>query len=166
MKIFFIGMPGSGKTTMAKSVAEALQMMFVDLDHEIVDREQKSIPEIFRIRGEEYFRQVESKILTEWATKPSSYVMATGGGAPCFHAGIDIINKSGISIFLNEPLSTLVDRVSNNTDRPLLATENVDDVRIRLQKLFILRESCYRQAQIIIDHPTLEVVLERLRIKK
>ncbi len=166
MKIFFIGMPGSGKTTMAKIVAETLQMKFVDLDQEIVDREQKSIPEIFRIKGEEYFRKIESKILTEWAAQPSSYVMATGGGAACFHAGIEIINKAGISIFLNEPLSTLVDRVSNNTERPLLATENIDDVRIRLQELFIVREACYRQAQIIIDHPTLESVLERLPIKK
>src|SRR5688572_8772700 len=111
MKIFLIGMPGSGKTTLGKELAAHLFIDFVDLDAEIEKTEQKSIAEIFSRQGESHFRLVEARLLREWAAGSASFVMATGGGAPCFHKGIETINEYGISIFLDCPVSTLIDRV-------------------------------------------------------
>src|SRR4029453_2479239 len=99
MKLFLIGLPGSGKTTIGAALANRLSMEFVDLDKEIETREGNSVPEIFAAHGEAHFRQVESTLLLEWATAQRSFVMATGGGTPCFFDGIDVINKHGLSIF-------------------------------------------------------------------
>ena len=77
-------MPGSGKTTLGKRLAREMLMPFVDLDKEIERREGKSDQQLFSESGEDYFRQVESKELIEWAASPKSFVMATGGGTPCF----------------------------------------------------------------------------------
>src|SRR5689334_5487844 len=101
MKIFLIGLPGSGKSTLGKDLADALLVDFVDLDVEIEKQENKIVQDIFREKGEDYFRQVESSVLKVWAASSKSFVMSTGGGAPCFYGGIDVINESGISIFLN-----------------------------------------------------------------
>src|SRR5436189_5502924 len=93
MKIFLIGMPGAGKSTLGRPLAAALNLPFVDLDKEIEKHEQKSIPEVFELRGEDYFRKSESTLLKSWAESNRSFVLATGGGAPCFHDGIEVINK-------------------------------------------------------------------------
>ena len=98
-KIYLIGMPGSGKTTLGLQLAEALQLPFVDLDKEIEKHEGKSVPDIFSQQGEAHFRQVESKLLKEWSASGKTFIMATGGGAPCNHHGIEVINRSGLSIF-------------------------------------------------------------------
>ena len=111
MKIYLIGLPGSGKTTLGKPLAAYLRYRFIDLDREIIQQENKTIPEIFSTSGEAYFREVESALLKKWASSPDPFVMGTGGGAPCFHNGIDIINSSGTSVFLNAPLHALVDRL-------------------------------------------------------
>jgi shikimate kinase len=111
MKIFLIGMPGSGKTTLGKRLAKEMLLPFVDLDKEIERREGKSVQQLFTENGEDYFRQVESKELIEWSASAKSFVMATGGGTPCFYEGIKVINQSGLSIFLDVPLTTLLSRL-------------------------------------------------------
>src|SRR5690606_36323384 len=118
MKIFLVGMPGSGKTTLGKELASNLMVEFVDLDAEIEKAEQKSIAEIFSQQGEEQFRMVEARLLREWAARAGSFVMATGGCAPCFHLGMEILNQYGLSIFLDCPVATLVERVRTDRERP------------------------------------------------
>ena len=78
MKIFLIGMPGSGKSTLGRQVARHLGIEFVDLDAEIEKAEAKSISDIFSQQGEDYFRIVESRLLLEWAASTKAFVMATG----------------------------------------------------------------------------------------
>src|SRR5688572_2577774 len=124
MKIFLIGMPYSGKSTLGRQLANELDVSFVDQDHEIEIREGKSIPEIFSQEGEDHFRIVESTVLKEWAASAESFVMGTGGGAPCFYQGIDLINQAGISIFLDVSIEELVSRVGSKSDRPLLNTSD------------------------------------------
>ena len=165
MKIFLIGMPGSGKTTLGKKLSSELMMEFVDLDHEIEKHEGKSIPEIFLQNGEDHFRTVESKLLAQWAASAKSFVMATGGGAPCFLKGIDIINKAGLSIFLDAPLPELLKRLRSKTDRPLLAAELGEKENI-LKNLRETRLACYRRAKVIVSNPNLDKLLEAVHFKK
>jgi shikimate kinase len=165
MKIYLIGMPGSGKTTLGSRIAEEIQLTFVDLDHEIEGHEGKSVPEIFMERGEDHFRQIESKILSEWAASQKSFVMATGGGAPCNYKGIDVINKSGLSIFLDVPISVLVTRLKTKNDRPLLGNDLNEKEKI-LKSLREARLACYRQAKVIVEDPDLNKVLEAIHFKR
>ena len=165
MKIFLIGMPGSGKTTLGKDLAAHLFVDFIDLDAEIENSERKSIPEIFAQQGEEYFRILEARLLREWAAKTGSFVMATGGGAPCFFQGIDTINQNGLSVFLDCPVSALLERVKKNQERPLLITMDDAQLKEKLERIRTERLSCYRQAKIIIENPNLHSLLQMIHAK-
>lgn len=162
MKIFLIGMPGSGKTTLGKDLAAHLMVDFIDLDSEIEKFEQKSIPEIFNQQGEDHFRWVEARLLREWAVGSHHFIMATGGGAPCFFKGMETINQNGLSIFLDVHITELVDRVRKNQERPLLQSSDETGLKEKLQALREQRLACYQQAKIIIENPSLETVLKKI----
>lgn len=166
MKIFLIGMPGSGKTTLGKRLAREMLLAFVDLDKEIEKREGKSVQKVFAENGEDYFRQVESKELTEWAASSKSFIMATGGGTPCFYEGIKVINQSGLSIFLDVPLSTLLSRLEKKTDRPLLNAADIKEKRERLETLFATRVQFYQQAKITVKNADLSKVMSAIHLRK
>jgi shikimate kinase len=166
VKIFFIGMPGSGKSTIGKEVASSLNIPFVDLDEQIVQQEKIAIAEIFKTKGEDHFRQVESSLLKKWASSSNSFIMATGGGAPCFFDGIDIINNSGISVFLNESIPTLAKRVIQQTGRPLLSSTNEQETIEKLERTFSERVAVYKKAKFTLENPTLDTILKKLNLKK
>lgn len=138
-------------------------LLFVDLDKEIEKREGRSIADIFSQSGEAYFREVEAALLQEWAASAKGFVLATGGGAPCFHNGIQVINASGTSIFLDVPVEELVRRLRHHQDRPLLQSDDGEEKETRLRQLYATRRDCYLQAKIILPTPRLPQVLEALR---
>ena len=78
-KIFLIGLPGSGKTTLGKQLAALLKLQFVDLDRAIEKSAGMTVEEIFKASGESGFRQLEADELTMWCDRVDSFVMATGG---------------------------------------------------------------------------------------
>lgn len=160
MKIFLVGMPGSGKSTIGAALAKRLNMNFVDLDHQIGIREGRTVTAIFDAEGEDYFRRVEAALLREWSARPDDFVMSTGGGAPCFFDGILVINVSGLSIFLDEQIDVISSRVAGREDRPLLRAETPGDVRRRLEQLRASRLACYQQAHVIVSDPTVEKVFD------
>jgi shikimate kinase len=166
MKIYLIGMPGSGKTTLGKQVASDLPTSFVDLDYEIESREKKSIPEIFSQQGEDYFRMVESELLREWAASDKSFVMATGGGTPCFFQGIDVMTQTGISIFLDTPIDLLLKRLEKKSGRPLLQSKDNDELRNKLETLRQSRLPFYQRAQITLQSPTFTSLMDKIRFRK
>src|SRR5690606_15597523 len=127
MKIFLVGMLGSGKTTLGKQLAARLNIPFVDMDWEITKKENRSVQEIFAEKGEDYFREVEAAVLRELASSNGSMIIGTGGGAPCFHQGIDVINAAGLSIFLDVSVEELMSRLAKATDRPLLNTKDENE---------------------------------------
>jgi shikimate kinase len=165
MKVYLVGMPGSGKSTLGKQLAKHLAIPFVDLDDEIEKSEHKKIPEIFSSEGEAYFRRIESTLLQTWANSKKDFVMATGGGAPCFHRGMEVINKTGVSVFLNVSVNEILERIKNDNNRPLLA----GDLLTREQKLLEIakvRLPFYQQAHIVTESPDLDELLAAIHFKK
>ena len=166
MKIFLIGMPGSGKSTLGRRIAKEMLLTFVDLDKEIEKREGKSVQQIFAENGEDYFRQVESRELSEWAASAKSFVMATGGGTPCFYDGINVINQSGLSIYLQVSINTLLSRLESKTDRPLLNATDIDEKRQKLSSLLDKRTQYYQQASITVKNADLSKVMRAIHLRK
>jgi len=120
--IVLVGMMSSGKSTLGKKLARALNYKFADLDKLIEKDQQAGIPSIFREKGETYFRETESRILKKILPE-SGIVLASGGGTPCFYDNMDYIRSLGISIFLDVPAADLVKRIENHgkDDRPILS---------------------------------------------
>lgn len=166
MKIYLIGMPGSGKTTLGRKLAKELLTPFVDLDKEIEIREGKSVQQIFAEQGEDYFRQIESTVLRDWSASSGSFVMATGGGAPCFHDGIGVINQAGMSIFLDTPITTLLARLDKNTDRPLLQSPDPNSKEEKLRTLRANRLPIYQKANITVENADLPKLMTAIHLKK
>jgi len=159
MKVFLLGLPGSGKTTLGKKLASALQLPFVDLDKEIERTEGKPISEIFSERKEDYFRKLESSELKKWCARPDDFVMATGGGAPCFFDNIEVINRSGKSIFLDVSASEIVKRMSRAgvEKRPLLAASGIDGLKDHIEFMRSNRISYYKQATFTFSGPAISI---------
>ena len=148
MKIFLLGLPGSGKTTLGKELSVLLGLRFVDLDLEIEQDTGKKIREIFEERGEIYFRELESQALGAWCVSPSGFVMATGGGTPCFLNNMETINRSGKSIFLDVPPEVIAERIRHDghQERPLLASLQPDELNDKIKILRLNRINHYHQA--------------------
>ncbi len=129
--IVFIGMPSSGKTTMAKALSEKLNRKSFDTDQLIEECENKKIPEIFEKNGEEYFRDLESKILNK-ISKETGLVIATGGGTVLRKENRDLILQNSLVIYLDRDLKKL-----KTEGRPL--SQNIDN----LKKLYCERHKIY-----------------------
>lgn len=129
--LILIGMPGSGKTTVGQLLAKATGKIFIDADAEIVKHAGISIPEIFRLYGEDGFRQLETKVLSEIG-KASGAVIATGGGCITQSENYPLLHQNGRIIWLKRNLDELP------TDgRPLSQTGN-------LEAMYSLRKPMYQ----------------------
>jgi len=148
MKIFLIGLPGSGKSTLGKKLALTMKLPFVDLDDEIERAEGMSIPTLFKLKKEDYFRKVESSLLMQWCEREDDFVMATGGGAPVFLDNLSHMNKSGITVFLDVPAAEIARRVaaSGRNDRPLLAKADAEAMKDQVEFMRSQRIRHYLQA--------------------
>ena len=116
MKIILLGYMGSGKTTIGIQLARKLFLNFTDLDDFIEEKEQQSIKEIFKQKGEIYFRKIEHKYLKQFINENESYVLSLGGGTPCYAGNLDLIlkNKKSLSFYLRGSIPTLFKRLSEN----------------------------------------------------
>lgn len=159
MKIYLIGLPGCGKSTLGKQLAQKLNVPFIDLDAEIEENERMTIKEIFKYRGENTFRRVESQLLKKISGENEEFVMATGGGAPVFFDNIEVMNKLGITIFLDVPAREIANRIlkSNKEERPLLARLAPDELKDQIEFLRSHRINFYNQAQHTIPADTIMV---------
>lgn len=152
---------GSGKTHWGKQVSEKLQIPFFDLDEQIIAHEEKAIAEIFAENGEEYFRVLERDILHIITDGHENFVMACGGGTPCYYNNIDYMNQSGTTIWINTTIDNLFQRlILEKETRPLIKNLTNDQLRGFIIKKFSDRKIYYEQADIIIDEDP--VLLEDL----
>jgi shikimate kinase len=150
LKVVLVGLPGSGKSTFGRQLAIELGFPYSDLDHEIERKYGLKIPEIFSTHGEGKFREWETEVLAEVLQKDSSFILATGGGAPCFNDNMDLINQSAISVYLDVPLESISNRlrVSRVQNRPMFQGLDQGEITLKLKSLLIEREFFYSQAKI------------------
>jgi shikimate kinase len=143
---------GSGKTYWGGLLSQKLNIPFFDMDEQIINSEGKSINEIFEKYGEEYFRLKEKGILRTITETHTTFVMACGGGSPCYFNNIDFMNQSGTTVWLNTPLNVLFQRLRDEKDkRPLLKDLADDQLKSFLIKKFADRKIYYEQADAVID---------------
>lgn len=145
-KIFLVGFMGSGKSTVGKILAKKLRVPFVDLDEEIEIREGLKIPQIFALKGEEYFRKQELEVLKDITYSLPSFVMATGGGVGANPAAMDFMKRHGKVVWLKVDYETFKRRTSNDENRPLLRLSEE-----QLKKLFQEREKIYSLADCKVE---------------
>lgn len=126
-KIVLIGYMGAGKTTLGRYIAQKYAYDFLDTDAYISEKTGMSINEIFRVYGEEHFRNLETEMLSELMTKNGNMVIATGGGLPLRPENRDLLHKLGKVYYLRANAETIYNRVKGSTDRPLLACDNPYD---------------------------------------
>lgn len=165
MKIFLIGFMGSGKTHWGRLVSQKLAIPFFDLDEQVTEHAGKSIVEIFATEGEEYFRIQEKQVLHIITESHDAFVMACGGGSPCYFNNIDYMNSSGITIWINTPLDTLFSRLTGEKDkRPLIKSLSDEQLKAFISKKFSDRKIYYEQAQAVVDEDplTAEHIIEKI----
>ena len=142
LSIIFVGLPGSGKTTIGRQLARRLGLAFVDSDHVIEHRLGCSIREFFAREGEDSFRDVEQQVLDD-LTQSHDGVIATGGGSVLREINRRHLRERGHVIYLRSMPEDVFRRVRHDTARPLL---QVDDPMTRLRALFEARDPLYREA--------------------
>ena len=164
MKNFFLlGMPASGKSTIANYISEKTNLYKIDLDEEIEKYCESSIIDIFNTKGEIYFRKIESLILKKIILEKKNYILSTGGGSPCHNNNLNIILKNGISIFINTPISTIVERIIRNTNRPMFKNKN--NIRSKINELYQARLCFYNQSDYIISKKFKKEILSIIKIQ-
>ncbi len=162
MKVFLIGMPGSGKTTIGKNLADMLGLKFHDLDKIIINNSGMEIKEIFSEYGEDHFRKIERNLLTETIESSEDFIMATGGGTPCYYETMDLLKKEGTVVYLDVPINELKNRLQKHpTHRPILADK--ENMSQDLSALLAKRDSIFKQADIVLKGRNIDV--QQLYIK-
>lgn len=146
MKIFLIGMMGSGKSFWCEKLAKKLNAEAYDLDYVIESAEQKTIAQVFADSGEAYFRKIEAEHLRSFENKQHC-ILATGGGTPCFHENMQWMNASGITVWIDEPVEVLVERAMKQVEhRPAIKGLSAEEVYRLFSKRLEERKSFYSQA--------------------
>ncbi|MEI8111588.1 MAG: shikimate kinase [Chitinophagia bacterium] len=146
MKIFLVGMMGSGKTYWKNRICKKYRLRGYDLDFLIEANEEQTISEIFETEGELIFRQKEAAML-RWLEQSKNFVTATGGGTPCFHNNMNWMNQQGITIWIDEPINVLVERLKLEKDhRPLISSLSDEELKGYLENKLNERMSFYNQA--------------------
>ena len=146
--IFLIGFMGAGKSTVARTLGEWFDMEIVEMDELISDRQRMSIPEIFEKHGEEYFRNLETNLLIE-LQKTSRTIISCGGGAAMRSQNVSEMKKNGYVVLLTATPKTILERVKENDDRPLLKNhKNVEYIAELMEKR---REKYETAADLIVQ---------------
>lgn len=169
MKLFLIGLMGSGKSVLGKKLSRSVSLPFIDLDDIIEKQEGLTVSEIFSTKGEPYFRILEAAVLRK-QSEAKEFVLSTGGGAPCFHDNMAFINQTGISIFLDTPVKEILGRITHEQKRSRPILENVPDEEMeqKLERLLENRLPFYQQAHITVNGATATAwdILQRVYAKK
>ncbi len=145
-RIFLIGFMGSGKTTVGKLLAEKLGWKFVDIDELIERKEGMNIRDIFKYKGEPYFRKLEKETLEEVLNKEENVIVATGGGLGADPEALELMKENGFVIWLDVDFEEFKRRCSKDGNRPLLRLGEEE-----LKDLFDKRNLVYRQAHLRIE---------------
>lgn len=153
MKIILIGYMASGKSTIGKLISESLNVPFYDLDQLIELNLGLKVNEIFEQKGELFFRKKEREIFIDFLNKTESYVLALGGGTPCYYDNFELYQSESIhSIYLKASVSTILKRLqTQKATRPLVARLNEEELQEFVAKHLFERNYFYHQAETILS---------------
>lgn len=162
--IVLIGFMGAGKSTISERLSALYQMEVVEMDQLIAQREGMSIPEIFEKNGEEYFRNLETNLLIEMQDK-KNVIISCGGGVAMRECNVIEMKKNGKVVLLTATPETILERVKENDDRPLLrGNKNVEYI----SQLMEVRRPKYEAAADLMvwtDHKSVDAICEEI-VKK
>lgn len=162
--IVLIGFMGAGKTTISDYLSMMFDMKLVEMDQEIAEREEMSIPDIFATYGEEYFRNLETSLLRE-LQNGKNCIISCGGGAALREENVKEMKKNGRVVLLTASPQTIYDRVKDSNDRPLLkGNNNVEFIADMMEK----RQEKYEAAADVViwtDGKTILQISEELITK-
>ncbi len=155
-RIFLIGYMGAGKTTLGRPLAKEMNLQFIDLDNFIESRYRKTVKEIFADVGEDGFRKIEHRSLEE-VSDYEDVVIALGGGTPCFMDNMDIVKRTGVSVYLKPTEEVLLNRlIIGKSKRPLLANKSDEEILQVIREQLTWREPYYLRADIVFESSHLE----------
>lgn len=159
--IVLIGFMGAGKTTVSDYLSTMFDMDIIEMDQEITDREEMSIPDIFATYGEEYFRDLETNLLVELQDR-KNVIISCGGGTALRENNVAEMKKNGRVVLLTASPETIYERVKDSDDRPVLkGRKNVGGIAELMEQR---REKYEAAADIVVqtDHKTVLQVCEEL----
>lgn len=152
--IYLVGFMGCGKSFMGKALAQSLGWEFLDMDDFLEANEGMTISQIFAEGGESLFRELEKSYLHATYDFENT-VIATGGGAPCFFDNMDWMNTNGTTIYLDTPVTILVERLKKETaHRPLLANKTKEELSDFIQQKLVERAPFYKKSTTIFTYQT------------
>jgi len=144
----------SGKSSIGKKLSKKLNIPFYDLDEYIVYNETSTIKDIFKKKGEVYFRKKEAEYLDYFLKNNDNFILAVGGGTPCYGNNMSMINNSSRSIYLKSSIQSIYKKLSkekNKHKRPLISTIANKDLKEFISKHLFERAPFYEQAAFILD---------------
>ena len=173
MLIFLIGYMGCGKSSVGKALAREMAYDFADMDLEIEQDEGMTPNEIFAAKGEAHFRQLERKKLESYFGR-ERLIVSTGGGVACFGDNMELMNRYGVTVFLDLPEGVLISRLEHGKHkRPLLREKSPEELAAFVRESLAKRRPYYQQALLRIQgldikaHDVAELLqCEGKRIKK
>lgn len=147
-RIYLIGYMGCGKSYWGRRLADSLNFDFVDLDDLIEEREDMTIPDIFSQFGETSFRKREQSALLSTQELKRPTIISTGGGAPCFHNNMSVMNTMGLTLFLEASPFVLKQNILKSDDeRPIVKTVPESELETYIGNHLNSRLSFYQQAK-------------------
>lgn len=141
--IILIGYMGSGKSTVGRKAARAVEYTFLDTDALIEKEEGMTISKLFEEKGEPYFREKETETICRLMAEPKGNIIATGGGLPMKEGNAKLLKELGTVIYLKAETDTLMKRLSGDTARPLLQN---GDLREKIETMLAIRGPVYEAA--------------------
>ncbi|MCB0445146.1 MAG: AAA family ATPase [Gelidibacter sp.] len=168
MIIILIGYMGSGKSTIGQKLSNINGFDFIDLDSFIEKKEVTTVSELFKSKGEIYFRKIESQYLKEVLQFNNNTVLALGGGTPCYGANMEtILNHTNVkSVYLKASIPQLVERLEKEkSKRPLIAHLKSSEALVEfIGKHLFERSIFYNQSHVIIsvDNKTIDDIVDAI----
>lgn len=151
-----MGFMGAGKTTLGKALAAHLGVSFIDLDQYIESRYMKSVSQIFATRGEQGFREIESRLLRE-VGEFDNVIVSCGGSTPLIGDNMDYMLSQGQTVYLKCSNETLLSRLkAARSQRPLIASKTDEELALYIESETKRREPGYLRAQYICPGDRLE----------
>lgn len=150
-RIILVGFMGCGKSTLGKKLAARLDIPFIDSDTEIEQHFNKSIGEIFSEHGESQFRELETEYIKALDLR-DDFVLATGGGMPCFGNNMGLLNQIGTTFYMQRSAKELTHRLINaKKKRPLIVGMDEEELLSFVENRLLLREEYYIKSTVVLN---------------